>query len=893
MAVRVLVFGAAGNGKSTLINACLGKKILPIRTVSCTAIVSELKYSEKKKAILHFYNRHFKTLPENLPKAAVEHIKKFSGEDIPPMEIPIKMLKDYLVFSDKGNYAGTGIFKKIELFYPHLLLKDMEFIDTPSVEKLDALTEYKADIFFCVLNAERFGASEEMSFVIEQLWGRRKDIFFIINKYDHIRSESRERAQKYVKMKLKVYGSSHICFVSAKDALNGKIADDLEKYKTSGVEELQNEISEYMEKKRQHVNTENKSFGGDFFSWENFSEITDFEHHLAFVEMMIHKYKWEEEVRKNLILQLKRIKKKQQDKKLNLSVVGDFSTGKSTFINALLREELLTSSSMQGTTVVSTIMEYSKDYIMKLRYNDKSEECFQFDDNMQGLKEKLAAIEPEIAKKLYHVEVSLPSEALARDIRIIDTPGTNAVELWHEEATIRAINETSDISIILVNATKVLPETFCTFIENNLSSVLGQCVFVVTKYDLLQKKERDRVIAYIRQKLEKQFGLKNPLVLPYAAPDVIDDFTENTSFDSVPELLKISYENETVIFKHMEKQRIIVQAKKLIKLTEEVYGLLSEEMKEISASCQNYLKMLQETQQTDLDAFVAEQKQKRNNSYDRAVKEKRAEAVNYFNECSENAQKQIYIKMGQGETYTEIKNYIRDQLEKDCIAEVKNMLELSEGKIGCVIDCFREEMRIFQEEFKRLYKNLDILETDFSEKKYDLPTVEKPELTALNSMVNQTVQKFVEKNPLKLGGAAAGAAAGTIFAPGIGTVVGGIVGLFAGNTSYPSVEEGKKIGKESLELPLRRYFDEVAYHLTESFDKYRIKVKDCIFTEIDRYLIDYKDIVAKRIADKEKRKKVMESRLQAVKKDMDSVERRKFRMDSVKGQLEIMSESEK
>ena len=186
MAVKVFVFGSAGNGKSTLVNACLGKKILPVRMVSCTAIICELKYSEKKKAILHFCNRHFKMIPENLPEMAVKHIEKFSGEDIPPMEIPIKMLKDYLVFPDKGNYAGTGIFEKIELFYPHLLLKDLEFIDTPSVERLDSLAEYKADVFLCVLNAERFGVSEEMSFVIDNLWDRREDIFFIINKYSHI-----------------------------------------------------------------------------------------------------------------------------------------------------------------------------------------------------------------------------------------------------------------------------------------------------------------------------------------------------------------------------------------------------------------------------------------------------------------------------------------------------------------------------------------------------------------------------------------------------------------------------------------------------------------------------------------------------------------------------------
>lgn len=599
MAAKILVFGASGNGKSTLINAFLGKKILPVRAVSCSAVVSELKYGDKKKAVLHFCNEHLKTLPENLPEEAARHLEKFLGRDIPPMEIPLKMLKQYLIFPDDGCYAGAGIFEKIELFYPHPVLKDIEFIDTPAVEELDVLKRYEADVFLCVLNAERFSASEELSFVLGSLWDRRKDIFYIINKYDHISTESRERARKYVKRKLSFYGSSHMYFVSAKDALNASLAGDREKYKASGVEELQSGFADHIEKRHQFTNTEKKNVRGNFFSWENFSEITDFEHHRAFVEMIAHKYKWKNEVKRNLFVQLKRISEKQQDKKLNLSVVGDFSTGKSTFINALLREELLTSSSMQGTTVVATTIEYGEEYSMKSYYSDKNEECFQFDD-INGLKEKLAAIEPETARKLQHVHVYLPSQSLAKDIRVIDTPGTNAVELWHEETTVRAISETSDLSIILVNATKVLPETFCTFIENNLLHVLGQCVFVVTKYDLLREKERDRVIAYIRQKLERRFGLKDPLVLPYVAPAVIEDFTEHSGSDRVSGLLKTSYENETVIFRHMEKQRILAQAKKLISLMEEMYGLLLEEMQKISVSCQDYQEIMR-TVKKDMD----------------------------------------------------------------------------------------------------------------------------------------------------------------------------------------------------------------------------------------------------------------------------------------------------
>ena len=51
---KVLVVGEIKRGKSTFINALLGEEVLPAFATPCTAVINEIKYSETKRAVLHF-----------------------------------------------------------------------------------------------------------------------------------------------------------------------------------------------------------------------------------------------------------------------------------------------------------------------------------------------------------------------------------------------------------------------------------------------------------------------------------------------------------------------------------------------------------------------------------------------------------------------------------------------------------------------------------------------------------------------------------------------------------------------------------------------------------------------------------------------------------------------
>jgi hypothetical protein len=85
---KLQVVGTFKNGKSTFINSFLGSEVLPAFARPCTAVINEINYGEKPKALLFFRNPLPEKLPATLPEKAIKHINRFGGNEIPPLEIP-------------------------------------------------------------------------------------------------------------------------------------------------------------------------------------------------------------------------------------------------------------------------------------------------------------------------------------------------------------------------------------------------------------------------------------------------------------------------------------------------------------------------------------------------------------------------------------------------------------------------------------------------------------------------------------------------------------------------------------------------------------------------------------------------------------------------------------
>ncbi|MCM0589081.1 MAG: dynamin family protein [Gloeotrichia echinulata CP02] len=77
--------------------------------------------------------------------------------------------------------------------------------------------------------------------------------------------------------------------------------------------------------------------------------------HIKFVERIIQKPSISASARQELSKQIERVKKRRNDPNLYLAIIGEFSSGKSTFVNALLRDDLLKTSALVATATATKI----------------------------------------------------------------------------------------------------------------------------------------------------------------------------------------------------------------------------------------------------------------------------------------------------------------------------------------------------------------------------------------------------------------------------------------------------------------------------------------------------------------------------------------------------------
>ncbi|MBD2534845.1 dynamin family protein [Nostoc flagelliforme FACHB-838] len=166
-------------------------------------------------------------------------------------------------------------------------------------------------------------------------------------------------------------------------------------------------------------------------------------------------------VPKDLIDEVSTFTKNLQLKQFRLAIVGEFSQGKSTLLNALLGEEIQPTREIPCTATV-TILKYGMRKRIVCRYKDGSEEEIQFDEYQQkaSISEDAAIgclsddlLNSEIEEIIFeHPDLELCSSG----VEIIDSPGLNE----HPELTVvtQKLLQDIDAAIFITNASRSLTQ---------------------------------------------------------------------------------------------------------------------------------------------------------------------------------------------------------------------------------------------------------------------------------------------------------------------------------------------------------------------------------------------------------------------------------------------------
>ncbi len=169
-------------------------------------------------------------------------------------------------------------------------------------------------------------------------------------------------------------------------------------------------------------------------------------------------------------------------------VIGEFNAGKSSFVNALLGDELLP----MGVTPTTEMIEL-------IRYNEAVN--------------RMPTVREGVIREWTHPNTGAPGVAL------VDTPGTGSVFQKHEK-TAKSFLHRSDLVIFVLSAKRALAQTERLYLE--LARDYGKkIILVVNQVDLLQPPEQAEVRRFVERQLEELIDLR-PLIFMVSAKESLN-----------------------------------------------------------------------------------------------------------------------------------------------------------------------------------------------------------------------------------------------------------------------------------------------------------------------------------------------------------------------------------
>jgi GTP-binding protein EngB required for normal cell division len=251
---------------------------------------------------------------------------------------------------------------------------------------------------------------------------------------------------------------------------------------------------------------------------------------------------------------------------LNVAIFGRFKAGKSSFLNCLIRRQLLPVGVIPVTSVITEI-----------GYGPRERAWVQY---AGGVTEEIAVeaiaefvdenLNPENRKKVAVVRVELPSLEEFRAIRFVDTPGLESV-LAHNTDVSRDWLPNVGLAIVAVGVDPPLSQRDIELIRE-LNLYTPKITLLLTKADLLDERGLSQVENYVRKQLNRYWNDAIP-VYPYSI---------RPGFERLREQFENALRQEAVA--RSGQQRAAILNRKLDTLLAECSGYLSVALKSAEAA---------------------------------------------------------------------------------------------------------------------------------------------------------------------------------------------------------------------------------------------------------------------------------------------------------------------
>ncbi len=239
----------------------------------------------------------------------------------------------------------------------------------------------------------------------------------------------------------------------------------------------------------------------------------------------------EEEFEEGLIGDIKRIKNKLLDKKflpslqlksildkqikrarypMEVAIIGQFSSGKSTFLNALLSKNILPTGITPVTSKVNFI-NYAEEYKLKITYYSGAQEYAPIESISDFTDQRQHEM-----KDIKYLTLYAPMDIL-KDISFVDTPGLNSQSQSDTDTTKRVLKDVAGIIwlTLIDNAGKM---SEAEVLEEYIGHFKNKSLCVLNQKDKFTQEQVETTTKYIREKFSKYFAQ----IIPISAKDALE-----------------------------------------------------------------------------------------------------------------------------------------------------------------------------------------------------------------------------------------------------------------------------------------------------------------------------------------------------------------------------------
>ena len=230
--VRVVVVGEVNRGKSTFLNALLGRRLFPSRVVVCTAVVTELQDGDLG-ARAHYRD------------GSVEDLELDPGDLVGPLR---------QVVSKKNAHANE--LERVQLWCPNQFARNgVVLVDTPGVndpvewrEELTRTAVSRADAAIFLLDPQTPLRQSERVFIQEAVHHRVEDrVLFVVSKKDQVNDEELREALNRIEHCLEpIISKPRVLAVASKPALESRLEGSASVLASTGFPEFEAELERFL-----------------------------------------------------------------------------------------------------------------------------------------------------------------------------------------------------------------------------------------------------------------------------------------------------------------------------------------------------------------------------------------------------------------------------------------------------------------------------------------------------------------------------------------------------------------------------------------------------------------------------------------------------------------------